>query len=216
MTLAIVPIPAAAAVIVAGLVVGAIGWRVASRRRQLPCPSWLGWLLSNPYTSAVAGSAVVLDRLDLSPGMRVLDAGSGPGRLTIPAAERVGPTGEVVALDMQEAMLRRVRMAAAERGLTNVRTVEGTIEDGLTAALGDFDRALLVTVLGEVPDRTGAMRALHAALRPGALLSVTEMLPDPHYQSRHTVRRLAETAGFVFDRTYGTWLAFTMNFKKPS
>ena len=216
MILAIAAIPAAAALIAASLAVGAIGWRVASRRRQLPCPSWLGWLLSNPYTSAVAGSSAVLDRLHLSPGMRVLDAGSGPGRLTIPAAERVGPTGQVVALDVQEVMLRRVQAAAAERGLTNVRTVQGSIEDGQVAAGGAFDRALLVTVLGEVPDRAGAMRALHAALRPGGLLSVTEMLPDPHYQSRRTVRRLAETAGFRLDRAYGTWLAFTMNFRKPA
>lgn len=43
---------------------------------------------------------VLLDRLDLAPapGMRVLDAGCGPGRLAIPAARRVGPGGEVVAL----------------------------------------------------------------------------------------------------------------------
>lgn len=197
------------------LLMATFAWRLASRRR-LPCPSWLGWLLSNPYTSAVAGTATILDRLDLAPGMRVLDAGSGPGRLTIHVAERAGPTGEVVALDVQEEMLRRVRAAADERMLTNVRLVQGSIEDGVPAAAATFDRALLVTVLGEVPDRVAAMRALHAALRPNGVLSITEMLPDPHYQSRRTVRRLAEAAGFRLDSVHGTWLAFTMNFRKPS
>ena len=102
--------------------------------------------------------------------MRVLDAGSGLGRLTIPAGERVGPSGEVVALDVQDGMVARVRRRVAERGCANVRAVLGDIESGLGRAdigVGRFDRALLVAVLGEVPDREGAMRALHAALAPG-------------------------------------------------
>lgn len=48
--------------------------------------------------------------------MRVLDAGCGPGRLTIPLARQVGPTGEVVALDVQQGMLKRVRKNAARGG----------------------------------------------------------------------------------------------------
>ena len=82
-------------------------WRWASRRRQLPCPAWLAWGLENPLTDIIAGTQVPLERIDPRPGERVLDVGSGPGRLTLPAAERVGPTGTVVALDVQPKMLTR-------------------------------------------------------------------------------------------------------------
>ena len=197
---------------------GTLGWRFAARRRRLPCPAWLAWILENPYTDAVAGSGTLLDRAGVGPGMRVLDAGSGPGRLTIPAAERVGPAGEVVALDVQGAMLARVRHRAAARGLLNVRTALGGIESGPGVPgvqAGTFDGALLVAVLGEVPGREAAMRALHAALKPGGVLSVTEVIPDPHYQRIRTVRRLGETAGFRLDRAYAARLAFTLNFRKP-
>ena len=173
----------------------------------------MAWLLSNPYTHALAGPAAVLDGLGLAPGMRVLDAGCGPGRLTLPAAERVGSEGEVIALDVQASMLERVRAAAAARGLTNVRTLRGSIES-VDLGVATVDRAFLVAVLGEVPDRAGALRALHAALRPGGVLSVTELLPDPHYQTRRTVRRLGERAGFCHDGEQG--LAFTMRFRKPA
>lgn len=192
---------------------GALWWRVASRRRPLPCPPWMAWLLSNRYTNTLAGAAAVLDPLRVAPGMRVLDAGCGPGRLTIPAAERVGPRGEVIALDVQAAMLARVRSEAARRGLVNVRTRQGSVESAALAR-GSIDRAFLVAVLGEVPDRVGALRALHAALRPDGVLSVTELLPDPHYQTRRTVRGLAERAGFELAGQHGTWLAFTMRFRK--
>jgi ubiquinone/menaquinone biosynthesis C-methylase UbiE len=177
----------------------------------------MSWVLDNPYMNSVAGAGAVLDSLDLAPGMRVLDAGCGPGRLTIPAAERVGPTGHVVAVDVQEAMLARLQSAVAARGIRNVRPVRAALDD-LEAVLpdaGTYDRAFLVTVLGEVRDREAAMRGLHAALRPGALLAVTEALPDPDYQSRRTVRRLAEQAGFEFSRVRGNGLAFTMVFRKP-
>ena len=202
-------------VVFGALAVGALAWRGASRRRRLPCPAWLGWILENPYTDAVAGSATLLRRAGVEPGMHVLDVGSGPGRLTIPAAERVGLAGGVVALDVQEAMLARVRQKAAARGLANVRTVLGAVETGALDP-GAFDRVLLVAVLGEVPDRERALRALYASLRPDGVLSVTEMMPDPHYQSRRTVRRLAAAAGFQLYQTYGTPVAFTMNFRKPA
>ena len=165
--------------------------------------------------SMVAGAETLLDRAAIGPGMCVLDAGCGPGRLTLPAARRVGPSGEVVALDVQAAMLATVRSRVAEQGLTNVRTVLGPLERGIRT-MGAVDRALLVTVLGEIPHRERALHALHASLRPGGLLSVTEVMPDPHYQTRATVRRLATAAGLQHKRTYGSPLAFTMNFRKPA
>lgn len=196
---------------------GAAAWRQASRARRLPCPAWMGRILENPYSDRLAGASLLLARAGVVHGMRVLDAGCGTGRVSIAAAERVGASGEVVALDVQPAMLERVRCRAMARGATNVRTLAASVE--AAAALcgeGVFDRVLLVTVLGEIPDREGALRALHAVLRPGGLLSVTEFLPDPHFQPRGAVRRMAEAAGFQAGESYGGALAFTSNFHKPA
>jgi ubiquinone/menaquinone biosynthesis C-methylase UbiE len=110
-----------------------------------------------------------------------------------------------------------VRLSQSEvdaAGLSNVQLIHGGAGEGLLEP-GAFDRALLVTVLGEIPRRETALQEIYGALVPGGLLSITEIFPDPHYQPRRTVRRLALAAGFQEQQAYGSWLAFTLNFCKP-
>ena len=70
-----------AIIFVAGIGVG-LGWRRFSRRRFVPCPAWLAWMveLENPLARENRAACIVA-RLGLEPGMKVLDAGCGPGRL---------------------------------------------------------------------------------------------------------------------------------------
>ncbi len=184
------------------------------RRRPVPLPPLLSFVLENPVTDAVVGAPVLLERLDLAPGMRVLDAGCGPGRLTLPAARMVGEGGLVVALDSQPAMLEKLERRVRAEGLKNVRPVRGVLGEG-TPEEGVFDRALLAMVLGEVRDRGAALREIRRALRPGGILSVTEVVGDPDYRGRGTVRREAEDAGFRPAGEYCNRLSFTANFAKP-
>jgi ubiquinone/menaquinone biosynthesis C-methylase UbiE len=146
--------------------------------------------------------------------MKLLDVGCGPGRLSIPAAKRIGPEGQVVALDIQDEMLRRLQNRIQTAGLENIQLIHAGIGAGLLPQ-NEFDRAILVTVLGEIPDPQAALAEIFDSLKPGGLLSVTELIPDPHYQSRSTVRQLATAAGFVAIQSFGNWLAFTLNFVKP-
>lgn len=191
-------------------VMGIVILRLLSRRRLLPCPSTLVWVLENPIIERVAGGQALMDRAGVLPGMRVLDAGCGPGRVTIPLALRVGATGHVVALDVQASMLVKLRKRLEEHRITNVRTVHAELGTGALAG-ERFDRAFLVTVLGEVPDRERALKEIHGVLVPGGILSVTEVLPDPHYQRRSAVRALALSAGFVPTLVHRTCRSYTMN-----
>ena len=146
--------------------------------------------------------------------MTVLDIGCGPGRLTIPVAEQVGPQGAVVAIDLQAGMLRRAQERAQAADLSNIRFVQARVGEGKLEA-GLADRALLVTVLGEIPDREAALREVFAALKPGGMLSVTETIFDPHFQRRDTVLRLADAVGFREKAFFGNRMAFTLNLERP-
>jgi len=189
-------------------------WRWASRRRQLPCPSWLAWSLENPLSDLIGRTTVTLDRIGLRPGEHGLDVGSGPGRLTLPAAERVGPTGVITAVDVQPEMLARLRQRMEEKGVTNIRLYQADIAADHHLPPSSFDRAWLVTVLGEIPDRAAALRNIYRLLKAGGALSITEMLGDPHYQRRSEVLRLGQEVGFEPVEYWQSGLAFTQNFVK--
>jgi ubiquinone/menaquinone biosynthesis C-methylase UbiE len=77
-----------------------------------------------------------------------------------------------------------------------------------------FDLVFLVTTLGEIPNRQAALAQSYRALKPGGMLSVTEIFGDPHYQSSPTIRRLAKNAGFQFQSIQGHWWFFTVQFVK--
>ena len=149
--------------------------------------------------------------------MHLLDAGAGPGRLTIPLAEVVGPTGSVTAVDVQPRMLEYVRQRADERGLTNVRLLLAELGRGTLAALEPetYDRALLVHVLGETDDPAATFRELAAVLRPGGRLAVVEHVGDPHYVRYARVRELGEAAGLRLLEERRFLLGHTMVWEKP-
>ncbi|WP_041328031.1 class I SAM-dependent methyltransferase [Rubrobacter xylanophilus] len=203
-----------AAALLFALLAGA-GWLLLQRRRPVPMPAGLSFLLESRYVERFAGPELLLERSGVSAGMRVLDAGCGAGRLAVSAARRVGPAGEVVALDVREGMLSRLRGRVSREGLRNVRAVRAALGEGELEE-GGFDRVLLAMVLGEVRDREAALRELYRALRPGGVLSVTELFPDPDYRRPQTVLRLAEGAGFRPEARYGRFPAFTLNLRRPA
>jgi ubiquinone/menaquinone biosynthesis C-methylase UbiE len=200
--------------LVAVFVAISLGWRWASRRWSLPCPSSLAWFLDNPVLQRLNGTRTVLDRLDLRPGTRVLEIGPGPGRLLIPAAQQVLPGGEAVGIEIQPAMIERLERRAGKAGVTNLKVIRG---DAAQAHVPEssFDRVFMCTVLGEIPDRAAALTQCYRALKPLGILSITEMAGDPHYQRRAVVRRLAEAAGFRLESVRGGWWLFTADFVKP-
>lgn len=189
-------------------------WRFGARKTSAPCPSWLAWTLSPGTSERPFGRGRAIDELELKPGMRVADVGCGPGLLTLPIARGVGAEGEVVALDMQPKMLELMTRRIEKAGLKNVKPLLAGAGDGKLPA-NHFDRAVLSTVLGEIPDRERALREIHAALKPGGYLVVAEVIGDPHYQFKKKVIELAQCVGLRPGETTGGFFAYTIRLHRP-
>lgn len=107
-------------------------------------------------------------------GSRVVDIGSGSGADSLVAANAVGPEGEVVGVDMNDAMLQRARTAAAEGGLGNAEFREGMAEE-LPVEDGWADVVISNGVLNLVPDKLAAYREIFRVLGPGGHLQVSDI-----------------------------------------
>lgn len=114
-------------------------------------------------------SDAVFPRLDVNAGERVLDAGAGFGDTACMLADRVGPAGEVVAMDCCDAFLDHGRREARDRGIGNVSFVASDVERHLFA--GDFDMVFSRFGTMFFSNPVAAMRNMRRALRPGGRLT---------------------------------------------
>ncbi len=113
-----------------------------------------------------------VERLALTPGMKVLDVCCGMGGSALPAAERVGPAGSVVAVDLAQNLLNKGTNLAAERYLKNIEFRRADLED-LRFADRSFDAVICVFGIFFVPDLSAAVRGLWRLVRPAGLLGIT-------------------------------------------
>lgn len=185
----------------------AVVLRVRSLLKPRACPSWLAPLLQSPWRSRDK----IVERSDLRPGMRALEIGPAAGWITERALQKLGPGGLLVCLDIQPSMLRKVR---ARLGPGGPRLVCASGSE-LPFRSGSFDRLIVSAVLGEIPDKKGAMTEFFRVLRGEGVLAVTETLPDPHYVRTPVLRRLAAAAGFAAGERLSSVMMYTHRFTRP-
>ncbi len=120
----------------------------------------------------------------LQPGMRLLDAGCGPGTVTAGLARAVSP-GEVFGLDVASGVLEHARAHVAEESVDNVTFVAGDVY-GLDFADGEFDVVYANQLLQHLTDPVRALAEMRRVLKPGGLLAVRDadyatMSPHPKF-----------------------------------
>ncbi|MHB8641962.1 MAG: class I SAM-dependent methyltransferase [Gaiellaceae bacterium] len=114
---------------------------------------------------------LLLEGLALEPGETVLDVACGPGSVTRLAAADVGAEGRVTGVDLSPAMLSIAMSKPAVPGAASIDYREAPA-DALPVADAEFDVALIQQGLQFFPDRIGALRELHRAVRPGGRVGI--------------------------------------------
>ena len=175
-------------------------------------PYELAFLLDLPLRKLILSPQQVADRLHLTSRAQVLELGPGPGYFSGEIARRI-PNGRLTLLDIQYEMLDKNRRKLRRAAVANARWTQASA-DALPFTAGTFDVVFLVTVLGEVPEPRACLRAIQPVLRPGGLLSITEMQGDPDALSQAEVQQLARQCGFTLLETFSFFKGFMLNFTK--
>jgi SAM-dependent methyltransferase len=164
---------------------------------HIVCPWWFGYFLLIPWRRRKQDPRKLLSPF-VREGMVVVEPGCGMGFFTIDLVQMVGPSGRVVAVDLQERMLAGLRRRARRAGL------DGRIETrlarpdtlGITDLAGQVDLVLAFYMAHEVPDQARFFAQLHEALKPSGRMLIVE--PGFHVTEAElrACIAVAEGAGF--------------------
>jgi cyclopropane fatty-acyl-phospholipid synthase-like methyltransferase len=164
--------------------------------------SGAAWLV-RPERIAEEQPDKALDLMNLKPGMQIADIGSGVGYMTLRMAKRVGPTGKIYGVDLQQGMLDKLKENAKAEKITNVETILGEPADPKLPA-GKIDMVLMVDVYHEVSQPQEMIRKVRQALKAdGRLILLEYRAEDPsipinpeHKMTVEQVRAEIEPEGF--------------------
>jgi ubiquinone/menaquinone biosynthesis C-methylase UbiE len=154
---------------------------------------------------------VIADRMVLASGMTVVEIGPGKGTYTIAIAKRVGPKGKVYAVDIQESVVEKLKSRTARE---RIRNIVSQIDNVYHLSFRDksVDRVVAITCLPEIPEPVRALCECRRILKPDGMVCLSELIVDPDYPRRATVKRWAKEAGLELRQEFGNWFTYQLNF----
>jgi len=172
------------------------------------CPVWVGHLLASPVRKLFQNPRKILGPY-VREGMTVLDVGCAMGFFSLPLAQMVGETGRVVCVDVQQPMLDALRRRARKAGYVDRIDPHLCSPDslGLDHMNGTVDFTLASAVVHETPDPARFFSEIHALLKPGGRLLVSE--PRAHVSQRafRDTLACARQHGFTLAHESRVWSA---------
>jgi ubiquinone/menaquinone biosynthesis C-methylase UbiE len=140
-------------------------------REAHTCPWWLCFTFDNPVRGLIQNPFAIL-RGYVKSDDTVLDIGPGMGYFTFPLSEMVGVGGKVVALDIQEGMLKRLEQKVSKNKASNIKI---KLYDGVTFNLNEkFDFILLFWMYHEVKNKPVFIKEISSVIKKDAKLLIVE------------------------------------------
>jgi ubiquinone/menaquinone biosynthesis C-methylase UbiE len=119
----------------------------------------------------------VLAALMAEPGKWIADVGAGEGFCSLRISRAVAPTGRVMAVDLSEKHLEKLRARIQQDNVTNIDVVVGAVDDPRLPE-NAFDAVLIYSAYHEMTAPEPVLKAIFRALRPGGRLVMSEPLHD--------------------------------------
>jgi len=175
-------------------------------------PPKYAFTLLIPFRNIFLSPKKLIQRLDLKENYTVLEIGPGPGYFS-PYVSRILKRGRLVLLDIQQEMLDISKKRLEKR---NIKNVDYKLCNGNNIDLENnyFDRVFMVTVIGEIENKSSYLKEIYRILKDDGILSISELAGDPDKMSVEELQSLVSAHGFKVCEFFGNNRNYTMNFKK--
>jgi len=161
------------------------------------CPWYFGYALANPLRKLYQNPGKILNPY-LKSGMKILEVGPGMGFFSLPMARRVGESGKIYSVDVQEKMLEGLRKRARKKYVDHIIEPRLCTEQslGVHDLKDSIDFALAFAVVHEIPDTQNLLGELRTAMKKGGKLLVSEPKGHVDPQAFDHVCLMAAHQGF--------------------
>lgn len=181
---------------------------------HFPIPDFMTEFIDNPIRRKYwQNPQIIARRMNLKPGMNVVEIGPGKGSYTKAVADAILPGGTLYAVDISKRVIDRLRDRLLREG---VRNVVPKIEDAyhFTFANQSIDRIFAVSCLPEIPDPVRVLEECRRILKPEGKACFSEFIIDPDYPFRNTEKQWAEKADLKIMEEFGNWFSYQLHFGK--
>jgi ubiquinone/menaquinone biosynthesis C-methylase UbiE len=186
--------------------------RVTTAMRNVATPNHRTEMGAQPESSGDFIDPVkVIAGLRIQQGSTVVDFGTGSGAYALAAAQALQGTGHVLAIDVMQDMLAKLRSTAQTKGYKNIQTLWGNIEleGGSKVASETADLVILSNVIFQAEDKIRVFQEAHRILKKGGRLllidwsdSFSHMGPHPKaVVSEALARKFLDKASFAVSGT---------------
>jgi len=177
-----------------------------------PIPAFMTRIIDNPIRRRFMQKPyLIAERMNLQPGMKVIEVGPGKGNYTKAVLSKILPDGYVYAIDIQESIIDRLKQRLEKEKITNIIPMINDVYN-LTFENESIDRIFAITCLPEIPNPVQALIELKRVLKPNGIISFSELFLDPDYPLRRTEKKWAKEAGLVFIEGFGNFFSYQLNF----
>ncbi len=187
--------------------------RIVRYFHKFPMPEWMANVIDNPFRRKIQPPIETAIRHGIQPGMRVLEIGPGNGTYSLAAAQRIGPYGELVTIDIEPKMIERVQRKIEIEGITNIKPRIANVYD-LPFDDQSFDLIYMIAVINEIPNIPQALSEFHRVLNPTGKLVFSELFMDPDYPLAGTLIKKVQAAHFHLKEQIGNFFYYTLIFEK--
>lgn len=146
----------------------------------------------------------VMDVAGVKPGMIIGELGSGSGYFTFKLAARVGASGKIYANDISSRALTSLRRIAQQKGISNIETILGAVDDPLLPA--DLDMVFIVNAFHDFTEPVAMLENLYPSLKPEATVVIMDRDPAKindrgrHLLSQAELQEIIEISPFELIR----------------